>query len=113
MLGAPEHGLGADDVGGRERCRVSKTRIDVFLRGGMDYAVDVVSAETVSDVLGSNDVTFVEREVLTAIQHFVVVQGGAIIELVERGQVVMALMGDSQGSDDPRTVRISRRLLSR
>ena len=68
----------------------------------MDYAVDVVSAETVSDVLGRNDVTLVEREVLTASQNFGVGQGGAKIELVERGQVVMALIGDSQGSDDPR-----------
>ena len=103
MLGAIEQGLRADDVGGRERCRVSKIRIDVFLRGGMDHAVDVVSVDTIGDVLGRNDVTLVEREVLTAIQHFVVGQGGAKIELVERGQVVMALIGDSQGSDDPRT----------
>ena len=62
----------------------------------MDYAVHVVSAEIVSDVLSRSDVAVAGRETLTAIQHFGVVQGGAMIH---RKQVVVALVGVSQGSD--------------
>ena len=68
----------------------------------MDYGVNVVSAEAVGDVFCRRDVTLVEGEVRAAIEHFGVVQAGAIVELVKGDEVVMVLIGDGKSSDDPR-----------
>lgn len=68
----------------------------------MAYAVDLVSAEIVNNVLGGSDDTLVESEVLTAVQKFGVVQSGAIFGLVHREQVTVALIiwGISMGEHD-------------
>ena len=57
----------------------------------MDCAVDVMSGEIVTDVLGRSDVAVAGRETLTAIQHLGVVQGGAIMEPIHREQVVVSI----------------------
>ena len=69
----------------------------------MDDGVNVVSTEAAGDVICRGDVAFAEREVLTAFEHFGVVQGGGIIEFIERNEVVTVFIGDGKGSDYPRT----------
>ena len=73
----------------------------------MDYGIDAVSVETVGDVICRGDITFVETEIWATIQHLRVVQGGAIIELVKGDEFVIVLIGDSEGSNDPRTSVVS------
>lgn len=102
-FGALEEELCAYDVGGGEGCWVLEARVDVGLGGEVDYGVDIVAAEAVCDVVCGGDVAPVEREIPTAVEHFGVIQCGAIIELVEGDEVVMVLIGDGEGSDDPRT----------
>lgn len=69
----------------------------------MDYRVDVVSAEAVNNVISGRDISLVESEIWAPVQHFCVVQRGAIIEFVERDDVVMVLICNSKGPNNPRT----------
>ena len=102
-FGALEEDLRAYDVGGGKGCGVFEARVDVGLGGEVDDGVDIVAVEAACDVVCGGDVASVEREILAAVEHFGVVQCGAIIELVKGDEVVMVLIGDSEGSNEPRT----------
>lgn len=84
-----------------ERIRVSKTQIDVGLRRKVEDGINFVSLQTVHHFRGIGDVAMVEGKVALVVESSSVVQGGAVIELVERHDVVCIGIGQSQMSDQP------------
>ena len=69
----------------------------------MDYGIDIVFLETAGDILGGSDTALKEGEVWALIERFCVSHGSPIVQLVEGNEVVVAFIGESKSSDNPRT----------
>lgn len=89
------------DIGVGESVRVTKTQIHVGLRGKMENGINVVSLEAVHDLGGICNVAIVEGEIPLVVQDTGVVQGSAVIELIEGDDVVRVGVGQGKMSYEP------------
>jgi hypothetical protein len=75
--------------------RVAEAEIDVRLRGKMEDGVDLMFSENTLHICGRSDVALLEGEIGPAIEDTSVVQASAVIELVERDDIVAFRVGES------------------
>ena len=101
LLGTLQQNVGTIDIGVGEGIRVTETQIDVGLCGEVEDSIDLVSLEAVHDLGGVGDVAMVEGEVALVVQDPGVVQGRAVIELVEGDNVVGIGVGQGQVAYQP------------
>ena len=103
LLGALKEDVGAVDVGVGEAVRVAKAQIDVGLGGKVEDGVDIVALEAVDDLDGVGDVALVEAKVALLVEGARVVEGGAVVELVEGHDVIGVGIGEGEVSHQPRS----------
>lgn len=98
---ALEQHVRAVDVGVREAVRVAEAQVDVRLRGEVQHGVDAVALHAVDHVGRVRDIALVEGEVGPVCEEGRVVEGGAVVELVEGDDVVRVGVGQREVADQP------------
>lgn len=88
LLCALQKDVCAINVGMGEGVRVSKTQIHMGLRRKMEDCINVVSLQTVHHLGRVGDVAMVECKVALVVQGSSIVQGCAVVELIEGDDVV-------------------------
>lgn len=71
------------------------------LSGKVENGVDVVALEAVDYLGGMGDVALVEGKVALVVQYPGVVEGRAVVQLVERDNIVGVWVGEGQVADEP------------
>lgn len=84
-----------------ESVRVTKAQIDVGLRGEVEDGIDLVTLEAVHYLGGVGDVSMVEGEVSLVVEDSGIVQGRAVVKLVEGDNVVCIGIGQGEMSYEP------------
>ena len=108
LLRALEHHVGTIDVGVGEAVRVTETQVDVRLGGEVEDGVNLVSLHAVDDLERVGDVSMVESEVVLVVERAGVVEGGAVVELVEGDDVVGVRVGEGEVSNEPARADLER-----
>jgi hypothetical protein len=103
LLGTLEQHVGAVDVGVSKAVRVAKAQVDVRLGGKVEDGVDVVALEAVDHLDGVGDVALVEAKVALLVEGACVVERGAVVELVERDDIVGVGIREGEVSHKPRS----------
>lgn len=98
------------DVGVCELVRIAEAQVDVGLRGKVEDGVDPVLAEHSFDVRGRCDVALLEGEVGTAVQDARIIQSRAVVELVERDDMIVRVRQDQVAHKPASSTRKSRQL---
>jgi len=97
-----------------EVVRVAEAQVNVCMRRKVEDCIDIMLLQTSQDIVRLRYIAVEEVEVRLALQHAGIVQTAAIVELVERDDVVCIWILDGQVSDQPRATTIvserSRRL---
>jgi hypothetical protein len=81
--------------------RVAKAQVDMRLRCEVKNGVNLVLAKHAFHVGWRCDVAIFKREVFLLIEDPRVVEGRAVVELVERDDVVMARICENEMADEP------------
>jgi len=84
-----------------ECVRVTKAQINVRLCGKVENCVNIVSLQAVHDLGRVCDIAMVECEISFVIEDSRVVQGSAVVELVEGNDVVGIGIGQCEMSYKP------------
>lgn len=101
FFGALEEHVGAVDVCVGEAVRVAKAEVNVRLCGKVENGVNVVALQTADDFVGVGNVALVKRKVALVVEHARVVERRAVVELVERDNVVRVGIRQCQVADQP------------
>lgn len=80
---------------------VSKTQVNMGLGGEVEDSINLVALEAVHDFRRVSDIAMVEAEVPLVIECPRIVQRGAVVELIERDNVVGIRICHSQVSNQP------------
>lgn len=87
-------------IGVCELVRVTKAQVDVRLRREVEDGVDLVLAKHSLDVAWRCDVAVFEGKVRSVVEHARVVQGRAVVELVE-GDHIVVWIGEHEMAHEP------------
>lgn len=101
FLGTLQKYVSTVHIGVGESVRVTKTQVDVGLRSEMEDGIDIVALQTVHDFGGVCNVAMVEGEVALVLEDARVVQGSAVVELVEGDDIVRVGVGQGEMSYQP------------
>lgn len=101
LLGGLEENVGSVNVGVGESVRVTEGQINVGLGSEVEDGVNVVTLQAVHNLRWVGDITVVEGEVSLVVQRTGVVEGSAVVELIEGDDVVGIWVLDSQVADQP------------
>lgn len=101
LLGGLEENVGSVNVGVGESVRVAKGQVNVGLGSEVEDGVNVVTLQAVHDLGWVGDITMVEGEVSLIVQGARVVEGSAVVKLIEGDDVVGVWVGESQMTDQP------------
>lgn len=74
-----------------ELVRVAEAQVDVGLRCEVEDGVDLVLTQHALDIAWGGDVAMLEGEVRSVVEHARVVQRCAVVELVQRDDVVVGV----------------------
>ena len=83
LLRALQQHVGAVDVGMRKAVGVAKAQVNVRLGGKVEDGIDIVAFQAVINLGGGGDVSLVEGEVPLVIEDASVVEGRAVVQLIE------------------------------
>lgn len=89
----------------RELVRIAEAQVDVRLRGEVEDCVDLVLAEHTLHVCWRCDVPVLECEIILVVENPRVVEGRAVVELVEGDDVVMAGVCEDEVAGEPTCTR--------
>ncbi len=101
LLGRLEKDVSAVDVGVGEAVGVSEGQVNVRLSREVEDGVNVVTLQAVHNLGWVCDITMVEREVSLIVQGAGVVEGRAVVELVEGDDVVGVWVGEGEVTNQP------------
>lgn len=108
LLCALQQNVSSVDVRMCEGVGVSEAQINVRLCSKVEDSINLMSLQTVHDLGGVRDIAMVECEVALVVQDSSVVQGRAVVELIEGHDIVCIRIGQGQMSYKPAgTVEIS------
>ena len=96
-----EQNVSSEDVVLGEIVRVSKTQINVSLSGKMEHRVNLEAAETLQHIVGMGDVAMEEVEVCTVFEHSRIVSGAAVVQFIERYDVIRCWIFGHEMSNQP------------
>lgn len=82
-----------------ELIRIAKAKVDMRLGCEVKDGVDFVLAKNTLHVCGSGDVPLFESEVGTVVKYTCVVEGCAVVELVEGDDVVVGVFKDQMANE--------------
>ena len=101
LLGGLEENMSSVHVGVGESVGVTEGQINVGLGSEVEDGVNVVTLQAVHNLRWVGDITVVEGEVSLVVQRTGVVEGSAVVELIEGDDVVGIWVLDSQVADQP------------
>lgn len=84
-----------------EFVRVAEAQVDVRLRSEVEDCVNLVLAKHTLYVYWRCDISVLECEVILAIENARIVEGRAVVELVEGDDIVMAGVREDEVADEP------------
>lgn len=106
FLDAFEQHVGAKNIVFREDVRVAETQIHMRMRREMEHGIYVVLLQTSDHVFRSSHIAVKEVEIRLRLQHARIVERAAVVEFVERYDVVVIRVLDRQVADKPRATVI-------
>ena len=86
--------MGTIDIGVGEAVRVAEAEVDMRLGGKVEYRVDIVALEAVDHLTRVRDIAVVETKVGLVVEGPRVIEGRAVVELIERDDIVGARVCD-------------------
>lgn len=96
----------AEHVVLREDVRVAETQIHMRVRGEMEHGIYAVLLQASDHVFRSSHIAVKEAEIRLRLQHARIVERAAVVEFVERYDVVVVRILDCQVADKPRATVI-------
>jgi hypothetical protein len=112
LLDALEQHMRAKHIVLRENVGVAETQIHVRMRSKVEDGIDVVFLQAPDHVAWYGDIAVEEAEIRLRLQHARIVQRAAIVELVERHNVVVVGVFDGKMAHKPRSAVVFLALVS-
>ena len=78
-------------IGVRELIRVAKAQIDVRLRRKVEDGIDLMLSKHSLNVARQCDIAMFKDKIRPVVEHSCVVQGRAVVELIERDHIVVRI----------------------